>query len=727
MNVSISNLNSIKDQVIEYLVETMILKREITEDERFTKRKEIEEKIKSNTLLTQNRLQTEVTDSLSYNATNEELYLDLLTLFKYVNEVEKNLSKHTELNFSSLKTIENTVGVLEEQIESLERILMNRNLTFFHIESFNTSNNASVTSNDYTERYGEVVSIENHALINPAEKTLTLPYLHQYNMMAYNDSILMGTVEMKKQICNAFSYSQAFSKDLNKLLDTSTQTFWSDTLFVDQPIEVKFPSEVTNGLDQFYYGIQNGALFELDFHFESVVRLNEILIKPYLQYPLDLVAIRYTSSDELTEMKEIIKPNHEDTYYQSRIVDGDLSFRFPEINCKHLYLIFNQRHFVKETFLLNSADLFKNNLWNQLHESEYQYTTIPNEVIFKPVYLNQIKKYPELAYLQELQEKNQTLSLERFLKTGNENAQLMTKYQYQYGFYNISPNYVQFQEAGIFVSKEIQLEGNIKALRLTVDQTLASHQGVCLTDVEYYLSCSTNLLEKWQPILPQNISVIECERLQLGENYCELRFPATQILSVRYQNETLVEGVHYELVIENDHIVGLDIPSFQLEQPYTVSYSPVSAAYEVNLVEDENPVLFNKLETIPGTNRSYYELKEYPFLSDEGTTTLKIIDKETGTVLTQEVGEIECLTDLSDPANSFKRFNYNTSKFQYYVHKNCIYFNQIVTEQFDIEINYQHFISSFQVKAILRRNTLEHQWMTPVVHQIKVETLLLNY
>ena len=44
MNVSISNLNSIKDQVIEYLVETMILKREITEDERFTKRKEIEEK-----------------------------------------------------------------------------------------------------------------------------------------------------------------------------------------------------------------------------------------------------------------------------------------------------------------------------------------------------------------------------------------------------------------------------------------------------------------------------------------------------------------------------------------------------------------------------------------------------------------------------------------------------------------------------------------------------------
>ena len=58
MNVSISNLNSIKDQVIEYLVETMILKREITEDERFTKRKEIEEKIKSNTLLTQKRLQT---------------------------------------------------------------------------------------------------------------------------------------------------------------------------------------------------------------------------------------------------------------------------------------------------------------------------------------------------------------------------------------------------------------------------------------------------------------------------------------------------------------------------------------------------------------------------------------------------------------------------------------------------------------------------------------------
>ena len=170
MRISVSNLNSIKDQVIEYLLETMILKREILEEQRLEKHKEIEEKIKSNTLLMQKRLQSETTDSTSYNATNEELYLDLLILFKYANEVEKNLSKHMELNFSSLQTIENTVGILEEQIESLERILMNRNLTFFHIESFNTSNNASVTASDYTERYGETLTVTNHALINASEK-----------------------------------------------------------------------------------------------------------------------------------------------------------------------------------------------------------------------------------------------------------------------------------------------------------------------------------------------------------------------------------------------------------------------------------------------------------------------------------------------------------------------------------------------------------------------------
>lgn len=727
MRISVSNLNSIKDQVIEYLLETMILKREILEEQRLEKHKEIEEKIKSNTLLMQKRLQSETTDSTSYNATNEELYLDLLILFKYANEVEKNLSKHMELNFSSLQTIENTVGILEEQIESLERILMNRNLTFFHIESFNTSNNASVTASDYTERYGETVTVTNHALINASEKILMLPYLHRYNMMAYNDSVLMGGVKIKKQVCQAFSYAQPFSKDLTKLIDTSNQTFWSDTLFVDQPIEVKFASEPTNGLDQFYYGIQNGALLELEFHFESVVRLNEISIHPYVQYPLDLVAIRYTPNDDLSEMKEIIKPNHEDSHYKSQIVDGNISFRFPEINCKHLYLIFNQRHFTRETFLLNSADLFKSNLWNQLHESEYQYSTIPNEFIFKPIYQQQIKKYPELSYLQELQEKNQTLSLERFLKTGEENARLMTKYQYQYGFYNIAPNYVQFQEAGIFVSKPIQLEGNIKSLRLTVDQTLAYYEGVCLTDVEYYISCSTDLLQTWQPILPQNISIVECERLQLGGDYCELRFPATQLLMVRYKNETLLEGVHYEVVKRGDDIVGLDIPSFQSEQPYTVSYLPSPTAYEINLVEDENPILFNRLESIPGSNRSYYELKEYPFLSDEGTTTLKIIDKTTGMVLTQDANDLDCVTDLSDPSNSFKNFNHQTTRFQYYIYKNCIYFNQPVTNQFDIEINYQHFVSSFQVKAILRRNTSDYQWMTPVIRQIKVETLLLDY
>lgn len=727
MNLSVSDLNTIKDQVIEYLLETMILNQEILEEQRLEKRKEIEERLKSNTLLTQKRTQSEMTDSLSYNATNEELYLDLLILFKYANEVEKSLSKHMELNFSSLQTIENTVEALEEQLESLERILMNRNLTFFHVESFNTSNHASITASDYTERYGEIVTVANHALINLSEKVLMLPYLHRYNMMAYNDAVLMGSVKLKKQICQAFSYAQPFSKDLTKLVDTSSQTFWSDTLFVDQPIEVKFAEEPLNGLDQFYYGIQNGALFELDFHFESVIRLNEVFLQPYLHFPLDLVAIRYTPNDDATEMKELIKPNHEDPFYQNQIIDGNISFRFPEINCKHLYLVFNQRHFVRETYLLNTVDLFKNNLWNQLHQTDYQYNTIPKETIFKPVYLNQIKKYPELSYLQELQEKNQTLSLDRFLQTGEEHAQLMTKYQYQYGFYNISPNYVQFQEAGVFVSKSIQLDGNIKSLRLTVDQTLPSYQDVCLTDVEYYLSCSTDLLQTWQPILPQNISIIECERLQLGADYCELRFPATQLLGVRYQNETLIEGIHYEMIRKGEYIVGLDIPSFQLEQPYTVSYIPASTAYEINLVEDEKPTLFNRLESIPGSHRSYYELKEYPFLSSEGTTTLKMMDKTTGIVLTQEAQELDCVTDYSDPSNSFKRFNHQTTRFQYYIYKNCIYFNQPITDQYDIEINYQHFISSFQIKAILRRNTNDYQWMTPMVRQIKIETLLLDY
>lgn len=727
MKLSLMNLDDIKNQVVKFIVKDMILNQEIQESQRIEKEKELALRIQSSEIVTQLRPQEGVTNSLTFNAVNQELYLDLLTLFKYINEVEKSISKHTELNLSSIRTLQNQLADLEDHVESLERTLANRNLTYFHVENFNNSNTASTEVEDYTERYGETVTLSSHAFMNTQENALMLPYLRQHNMMTYSDSVSVGEVKLRKQVCEAFSYAQTYAKDLERLIDTSSQTFWSESLFVEEPITLQFSSVPDEGLENFYYGIGRGALFELEFHFESVVRINELALNPYIQYPLELVAIRYSSSDELEDsVFEVVSPTQDNPLYQSQMMDGSLSLRFPDINCKHLFLVFNQKHYVKESFLLNSLDLFKNHLWDQLHKRDYQYNSISPQLLFKPVYLDQERRLPEVRYLNELKGLNQPIDLHKFLLSGPDYARVMTKYHYQYGFYNIAPNFVEFEETGIFTSKPIQVSGNIKAIQLEVDQLLGSSSSQCLSDVEYYVSCSLDQFNDWQAILPRNLSRVECERLQSGVDYCELRFPATQLLSVKYEQESLVEGVDFEAVKNGETIVGLDMPNFKESGMYTVAYVPHESAREINLVQQDVPILFNKLETIKGNNRSYYELEEFPYLSELEMTNVKLINKENGIVMTQENQDLDCVTDLLDAANSFKRFNLASSRFQYYIYKNHLYFNHPIPLHYDIEINYQHFISSFKIKLILRKNTKDEGWITPIVRQLKAEILMLD-
>ena len=183
-------------------------------------------------------------------------------------------------------------------------------------------------------------------------------------------------------------------------------------------------------------------------------------------------------------------------------------------------------------------------------------------------------------------------------------------------------------------------------------------------------------------------------------------------------------------MVRNLHqqIIGVRINGYLTTSIYTAHYTPSREAKELALIEGYTPKLSNITESISATGATYYDLSEHPYqeIETEFPTEMKLFDKETGRILSQNSGEIVCVISYTNPEESYLNFDPSSSKIQYYTYKNQIFFSQPIPSHYDIEINYQHSISSFCVKAILRRNSREHKWLTPRLSKLKLKVDTVN-
>ena len=378
---------------------------------------------------------------------------------------------------------------------------------------------------------------------------------------------------------------------------------------------------------------------------------------------------------------------------------------------------------------LLGADLFKNTLWLGLN-GDGQSHTLSEDVTYRPMYYDRFKEDIDYNVLTQLNEKVDQLDLEKILLKSDSYLSSLSKCRYQYGFYNISPNFVEFEEAGVFVTNDFSSTGNIRSIMLEAEETLPGANGTVLTDIEYYISTGDSLNAKdWLPILPVNRQEIKSERLQLDGDYCPLRFPATYLLSIQSSGQLLTEGQDFQVVRDNNQqIIGVRINGYLSTSIYAAHYVPSSEAKELTLIEGYKPKLSNITESISATGVTYYDLSEHPYqeTDTEFPTEIKLFDKETGRVLSQNSGDVICVTEYMNPEESYLNFDPSSSKIQYYTYKNQIFFSQPIPSNYDIEINYQHSVSSFCVKAILRRNSREHKWLTPRLSKLKLKVDTVN-
>ena len=747
-------LDKIKEEMIDKVISELSNMRYMTSTDKELYKSELISKVQQKLLTTTLRTQSDITNADDYNQTAYEIYLDILTTFRYVNELYSTINCHQQLNESIINTLYSTITVLNDKLDEYESVIGISGNPECFIEGFRTQNNQETDAKYYTERYGEIMPVATYVKFNPEQENITLNYTRQQNVMVYKSGVQLGEISITKQYGSGFITARNSETKLDNAIDTSMSSYWAETILADS--EIKIVGEGfsnSDGLGQInrsYYNLSRGAVCEICLPFESLAKINEIILRPFGNFPIDIIAIRYSlSDDEDDDVYDVVCPdNQKYSWLNSRSINQEYAFHFPQITCKKLYILINQLHCIKNTYMLSCNQMFKNELWFNATYNDTDDIKMEDTTVFAPNYLDRAAEDPVWNYINNKMITNKNLDMNDLLINNNNKYMPVTKYQYTYGFYNIAPNFVEFQKAGVYVSQEIEVSGPIDTIRLTSEEEhFIDTDGYVGTDIEFYITSKKNpSYQDWKSICPYNKDYIYKELLQLDYAYCYLRHTAVcgnivtqdkdgvqQVVMVRpivYMNDIMMtEDADYILRYDDDgNVIAIEISNIDHFALYTVSYQPTDSSKELSLIDEDNPIPNNSYEEIMGNGTGCYELQSFPYYSrinpDLTSSYLKIIDIDTNKVLNQtnqDNSPIQCVTNKENPSESYKNFIANTNKIQYYTNGRYIYFNRPITPNQKIEINYPSFDCKVRLKAILRRNTKKDLWITPVLKNYKLE------
>lgn len=750
----VTSLDKIKEEMIDKVIAQLSEIRYMTTTEKDIYRTSLISKVQSKLLATTLRTQSGLTNADDYNQTAYELYLDILTTFGYVNELYATINSHQMLNESIVNTLYSSIAALNDKLDEYEAVIGTAGSPDCFIEGFRTQNHQETDPAYYTERYGEVMPIATYVRFNSEQENVTLNYTRQQNVMVYKSGVQLGEISITKQYGAGFIKARNSEAKLENAIDTSMSSYWAETILADAEMKVVGEGfSNADGLGQTnrsYYDLPRGALCEICLTFEALAKINEIVLRPFGNFPIDIIAIRYSlTDDEDDDTYDVVCPdNSKYDWLNSKSIGQEYAFHFPEITCKKLYILINQLHCIKDTYMISCNQMFKNELWFNATYDGTEDAIMENTSVFAPLYLDRAAEDPVWRYVNNKIVTNKNLDINDLLINNNNKYLPVTKYQYTYGFYNIAPNFVEFQKAGIYVSQEIEVDGPIDTIKLeSEEEHFRTTDGYIATDIEFYITTKKNPSYKdWKPICPMNKGYIYRERLQLDYDYCYLRHTAVcgnvvtfdkdgnqhveMIRPIVYMNDiVMTEDADYILRYdEDDNVIAVEISNIDHFALYTVSYQPTDSSKELSLIDETDPIPSNSYEEIMGNGTGCYELQSYPFYSrtnpDLTSSYVKIIDIVTNKVLNQtnqENSPIQCVTNKEHPEESYKNFIANSNKIQYYTNGRHIYFNQPISNLQKIEVNYPSFDCKVRVKAILRRNTKRDSWITPVLKKYKLE------
>lgn len=714
------NINKIKDDIIKNVIDN-IANNSKTNYEKESTKALLESKIKKSKIITTFDENVVEIDSANINKTSGELYIDLLTTYGVLNMSCEEIQRYKALQEIQLNSIKTKIRELKDRLESCRGSLSDTKMPEYIIERFRSASNFDkVNRIMQRDRYGQYFPSKCYVAYNAEESYLTLPLVRQDNSLKYSGKVETANLNISFQLGEGFvDLSNNSESSLENALSESKDP-WSETILSDAPLRTSFLDEKPTEVfveDKYFYGIEDGAVCELEIKFESLNTINEITLNPFCKFPIDIIAIRYKMSDDEDEsLTEIVNPNNSDETLQSIFTKEKISFRFPDILCKNIYILFAQRHYLRETYVYDPSSVYKNTLWFDSKNNKDEKSEL---AVFKPRYYN--RSMVSTAW-QNVNDKvvSSSQDLVDILIGDKSKTRKVIKYEYNYGFYNIGCFNNHYDTTGFYISKPITLSSNVKKIELYTDE---KHQrdsaGNIVTDIEYYITGSKNPTPtEWIPILPKNKTIIENEMLFIqGGTRAFFRFEAEEVYCIMKNGEPLPQDSP-EYHIDTNERTGKFwcalIFNYDYDSIYSVSYKPVAG----NDLVDLSAKSVTSVESFEGYGSSFIVLDNNPSI-DSTNTYCSVTFTNTSSSLQSNSVNIINVTDITNPSTSYKNFDTKTSDYQFYVLKNVIYFNKEISSDFIIDVTYRHLINNIVTKAVLRRNSVKDGWLTPVLKELK--------
>lgn len=753
-------------------------------------------------------------ESKSYNENMNEIAFDLTTLFDASANIERLMQDNKQLSRSLLSSIKKNIMTLQSKMERHKMLIKNTDgfIDGIH-EQFNApeytetdEKNLQTLRKDRFDKYLD----STHSAENIGD-ALQLAGVETIDQLKTN----YGRRLAKMEILNRTGApSENPEHGVDKAIDGSLDTYWAESILVDQPIVQNINDLWKND----YNGVpQDGAICEIQISLNGITTVSDIHFDPFCAYPLEIVSIYgYETEDMSGKVYELISPNHVNPHQRSKKSVNQMTFQFPSVDISKIRILLRQENYVKENYLVNKDELQNMELWRKLSSDpslmdDYKN---PNETIAEfdkknevtgwAVYLEKLKAWAtsvnetgviEAAkkamesirtgdYQNPMLLKLRALSPDTKINT-EENPALeqswsaINKLSYLYGAYNISVFGRKYRNESIYITKPLPLSTN--ATRISLDTMekhhdmeigpeitdpltgqVQRHDTARITDIEYYITHKKNpTATDWQPILPIGKSYVKGELLSgslIQGGYPELdaydnsgnrliryslRFPvvSNQTLVLR-RNGIVMNPTTY--VISNDgKVLGIFSKYYTASSIYTVDYKPTDDAWMVNLDEssgvtptqyiDKNGETGEFFNSVDVNNSVTLKHKPYLFRKDlfvynedenlyhQDNEKLSSRSPEFPMIVRVNGEEYKNITNYGTNTYDVERLTEDEGKTFAQIGNTIIFGRPIDGAPIqNITIDYYYVATDIRMKAILRRNSVEDESVTPALYNYHI-------
>lgn len=745
------------------------------------------------TQLFRHQIQTGKIDSRAYNEELKSLYIDLNTLFSESLAIDRALYDHHRLNLSAFTEAQTKLKQIEDKVKLYNLMLDNAQEYVIPMHEDFMTRTIEEDPNFYFGLPKAHVDLSLHGI--------TLPLLANHNAIRSEDGEQTASISVVRYVGKPI---EKIGHTPDMAIDGSDKTFWAEVVLSNAPLDIPGAAIADELAD---INKMAGCWFEVVFDYTSP--LSYLILRPYSEFPLTIYRVQLFESSEATEpIRELVPAG------QPIESDEPIVLQFPETPTQKVRFIIGQRHFVLRTYSVSTDKVNDLELWRQMKVGSDMPTTFLDSEMTSSTpgwseYQTAMAKWHQLidniannsyegqsvnavsnmlpGEHQELLRRSEDLLGERIYQTKKLPTKQLTRYEYTYGFYDIKAYQRQYGSQAVYVSRPLQVQGNIKEVALTTEEEMPEVEVVQkdgstllrpIGSVEWYIGCKN----QWFPILPESINgkkptFVRGERCILTENRCfALRFPvdANRLSEIQlYADGVKIDQSEWESSLEHDGTTGIvsgQVPKQYAEQAITVDY-PVStsAPYLLDLVK-LLPLTTIEEEFLPdGVQRAErtLELSHYPFVhysyiflagedydpnldvyvpirirlsgknfvgTDKDEIVMKSrehIDADGRTVKT-------CVANCTDYYHQVQPLLYPVQEddpetegseanweYQFRHKQNRIVFADGLVDK-TAHVEYSYLADEIRVRAVLIRNLPGHSSLTPIVRNYTAKVKIIN-